>query len=144
MLRIASVNVNGLRGSTIGRVEKGKASFWDWLDTAGADVICLQEVRCPDELVPEHIGEGYHYVHDEADAKGRAGVAIVSKAPFVDARHIDHPDFVGKGRWIEADLEVAGGELLTVISAYAHTGNEESPEKMAEKFAWFAAAEERI
>lgn len=144
MLRIASVNVNGLRGSTVGRVEKGKASFWDWLDTAGANVICLQELRCPDDLVPQHIGEGYYYVHDEAEAKGRAGVAIVSTVPFLAARHIDHPAFLGTGRWIEADLAVGNGEVLTVISAYAHTGNEESSEKMAEKFAWFNAAEERI
>ena len=42
------------------------------------------------------------------------------------------------------DLKLADGSALTVISAYAHTGDETSEERMTEKLAWFDAATERL
>jgi exodeoxyribonuclease III len=144
MLRIATVNVNGLRGSTVNRERQGKSSFRrDWLANADVDVVTLQEVRCPDELVAELV-PGHEIVHDEALDRGRAGVAVASRLPILDWRVGSHAAFRGKGRWIEADVKVGGRTPLTVISAYAHTGNEESPEKMKEKLAWFRAAERRL
>ena len=137
MLRVAFVNVNGLRAAD-------RKGFGPWLAACAPQVLTLQEVRCPDELVADLIGPGFEVVHDESLAKGRAGVAIASSLPITAARFGGHRSFDGKGRWVEADLNVKGRTPLTVISAYAHTGNEEDPAKMKEKFAWFKAAEDRI
>jgi exodeoxyribonuclease-3 len=52
--------------------------------------------------------------------------------------------FADKGRWIEADIKTGKRKPFTVISAYAHTGDETSPEKMKEKLAWFDAATSRL
>ena len=66
-LRIASVNVNGLRAA----YKKGMA---EWLEPRDVDILCLQEVRAPDAIVHELLGEGWYILHAEAEAKGRAGV----------------------------------------------------------------------
>ena len=71
-LRIASVNVNGLRAA----YKKGMA---EWLEPREVDILCLQEVRAPDAVVEELLGEGWYILHAEAEAKGRAGVAIASR-----------------------------------------------------------------
>jgi len=137
-VRVATVNVNGLRAAT----RKGMLA---WMDACQPDVITLQEVRCPDELVADLLGENWHVVHAESTAKGRAGVAVVSRKPIdrtYDGR--DQKSFRQNGRWIEADIKTGKRKRLTIISAYAHTGDEESPAKMKEKLAWFDTATKRI
>ena len=138
MLRIATVNVNGLRAAA-------RKGMHDWLAERNPDVVTIQEVRAPDEMVADLLGEGWNVVHAESGDKGRAGVAIASRLPITDHRSGEHsPSFAGKGRWIEADLRTGKRKRFTVISAYAHTGDETSEHKMAEKLAWFAAATERL
>lgn len=141
-LTVASVNVNGLRAAA----RNGMA---DWVATCRPDVVTMQEVRAPDDLVPalvgEVFGEGWNVVHAEADAKGRAGVAVVSRRSIVGSTSDGAIEgFASTGRWIEADLHLPGDQRLTVVSAYAHTGDHEIPERMAEKLAWFDAATERL
>ncbi len=141
-LTIASVNVNGLRAAA-------RNGMQAWVYRREPDIVTLQEVRAPDALVPELVaevfGEGWHVVHTEAAAKGRAGVAVVTHLP-IDASYdgADEPCFAGTGRWIEADVRLADGSLLTVVSAYAHTGDADVPARMAEKLAWFDAATARL
>jgi len=137
-MRIATVNVNGLRAAA-------RKGLHDWVAECAPDVVTLQEVRAPDELVADLMGEGWHVVHAESSAKGRAGVAVASRRPITrtDAGAAT-PEFAGNGRWIEADIRTGGRKRLTVISAYAHTGDETSPAKMAEKLAWFEAATVRM
>jgi exodeoxyribonuclease-3 len=110
----------------------------------------MQVVRAPDDmvhgLVHEIAGRGWHVVHDESTAKGRAGVAVAARRPIAGARFglPDLPDGCdGSGRWCEADLEV-DGPLLTVVSAYVHTGDAESPTRMTEKLAFLEAAGRRL
>jgi exodeoxyribonuclease-3 len=141
-ITLATVNVNGLRAAA----RNGMAP---WVYRCEADIVTLQEVRAPDALVPglvaEVFGDGWHVVHAEAAAKGRAGVAVVTHLPIerVDVGD-DEPCFTDTGRWIEADVRLAGDEVLTVVSAYAHTGDADVPERMAEKLAWFDAATARL
>ena len=138
MITIASVNVNGLRAAT-------KNGMHGWLATRQPDVVTLQEVRAPDELVAGLMGDDWHVVHAEASAKGRAGVAVASRQPIAAWRRgDDEPCFVGTGRWIEADLTLPDGTALTVISAYAHTGDAEVPARMTEKLAFFDAMTARL
>jgi len=117
----------------------------EWIDTCAPDVITLQEVRAPDELVADLIGEGWHVVHAESSAKGRAGVAVASRLPITRSHDGNHsPSFADKGRWIEADIKTGKKKTFTVISAYAHTGDETSAEKMTEKLRWFDEATDRL
>lgn len=137
-ITIASVNVNGLRAAV-------KNGMHAWIDDRQPDVITMQEVRCPDELIADLMGEGWNIVHAECNQKGRAGVAIASRLPIVSSRvGEDHEIHNFTGRWIEADIAHKKGSILTVISAYVHTGDAESPERMTEKHAFFAAMKKRL
>ncbi len=120
----------------------------DWLAEAEVDVMALQEVRASaDELAAAL--PGWELVNDEAVAKGRAGVAIATRTSAVavrrglgrDADGAD-VDIDSAGRWIEADLDV-DVELVTVVSAYVHTGEADSPKQEA-KWAFLDAMEERM
>jgi exodeoxyribonuclease-3 len=142
-LSIASVNVNGLRAASA----NGMAS---WFAARQPDIVTMQEVRAPDALVPELVetlaGSGWHTVHAECAAKGRAGVAVVSRVPIVGTRSgvKSSADYDDSGRWVEADLETADGKGLTVISCYVHTGDADVPTRMSEKLAFLEAMTARM
>ncbi|MFM8971384.1 MAG: endonuclease/exonuclease/phosphatase family protein, partial [Actinomycetota bacterium] len=137
-MRIATVNVNGLRAAA-------RKGLHEWVAECRPDVVTLQEVRAPDEMVADLMGEGWHVVHAESRTKGRAGVAVASRLPIVRTHAgADIPEFADTGRWIEAGIRTGTRTRLTVVSAYAHTGDETSPVKMAEKLAWFEAATARL
>ncbi|MET1034009.1 MAG: exodeoxyribonuclease III [Arthrobacter sp.] len=123
-LRVASVNVNGVRAA----YKRGMA---DWLADRDVDVLCLQEVRAPDAILRGLLGDGWHILHAEAEAKGRAGVAIASRQEPVATRdHIGDDFFTTSGRWVEADFAVDGGRVLTVVSAYVHSGEADTPKQV--------------
>ena len=125
-LRIASVNTNGVRAS----YRKGMG---DWLDARGVDILAMQEVRASTEDLENLLGSEWDILHDAATAKGRAGVAIASRNKATIHRvTIGDDDFDSAGRWLEADYEV-GDSLVTVVSAYVHSGEVGSP-KQVEKY----------
>ena len=141
-LTVASVNVNGLRAA----VRKG---MHRWVQRCSPDVITMQEVRAPDELVhgllEQCAGERWQVVHAEASTPGRAGVAVASRRPILSHRTGGRSRaFAGTGRWIEADLGLDDGSVLTVISAYVHTGDADDPARMDEKHAFFRAMTTRM
>ncbi|WP_073706590.1 exodeoxyribonuclease III [Glutamicibacter sp. 0426] len=125
-LRVASVNVNGIRAAY-------KRNMADWIAARDVDILCLQEVRAPDKILRELIGEGWHILHAEAKDKGRAGVAVLSRTEPVAVReHIGEDYFAESGRWVEADFDV-NGEIFTVVSAYVHSG-ELGTQKQEDKY----------
>ncbi|KJQ54534.1 exodeoxyribonuclease III [Microbacterium sp. SA39] len=129
-LRIATVNVNGIRAAA-------RNGMGAWLDAADIDILTLQEVRGQDEHLEAAL-PGWTFVHDEAVAKGRAGVAIASRVPALASRTDFGPeDFDSKGRWIEADFLI-GDRPLTVVSAYVHSGEADTP-KQDEKWKFLDA-----
>jgi exodeoxyribonuclease-3 len=134
-VRIASVNVNGIRAAA-------RKGMHDWLATAGVDVLTLQEVRAEASDLAAAL-PGWHIAGDEALAKGRAGVAIATREPF-DVWRVELGDETldSKGRWVEADIEI-DGELVTIVSAYVFTG-EAGTEKQVAKYAFLDAMEERM
>ena len=136
-LRVATVNVNGIRAAL-------RNGMLDWLDAAQPDVVTMQEVRAPDDLFREAFGDGWHIAHSEAEAKGRAGVAVASRLPLLSENDHLGDRFAGQGRWVEATIEGVDARPLTIISAYAHTGDEDDAVRMEEKHAFFEAATERI
>ena len=139
-LRIATVNVNGIRAA----YKRGMA---DWLAEREVDILCLQEVRAPDAIVRELLGDDWHILHAEAEAKGRAGVAIASRiAPAATREHIGDEYFSLSGRWVEADFKIPvdGAEkLLTVVSAYVHSGEVDTPKQM-DKYRFLDVMTERL
>jgi exodeoxyribonuclease-3 len=135
-LRVASVNVNGIRAAY-------KRGMQAWLDQREVDILCLQEVRAPDAVVRELLGDAWHVAHIEADAKGRAGVAIASREPVAESRtSIGDPYFDTAGRWIEVDLDIRGS-TLTVVSAYVHSGELGTP-KQDDKYRFLRAMANRL
>ncbi|MBM7825062.1 exodeoxyribonuclease-3 [Arcanobacterium pluranimalium] len=132
---IATCNVNGLRAA----VRKG---MQQWISDVQPDVLLLQEVRAPEDLVPELIGEPYEIYQQASLLAGRAGVAIAVKrgvevsavrlgiAEGLDDGATELP--VDTGRWIEVDIPQFD---TTFISAYLHSGVADKPEKMEAKYA---------
>ena len=141
MLTIATANVNGVRAA----VRRGMGP---WLAGRAPGVLALQEVRAPDDALVEALGEGWHVVHEEAAAKGRAGVAVASRTVPVAVRTgltpagVDAAAYDHSGRWVELDLALdeasSGAPLLTVVSTYVHTGEADTP-RQVEKHAFLDA-----
>ena len=75
-MRIVTANVNGIRAA----LRKG---MQEWLNAVEADVIALQEVRAPDDIVDASF-DGWHVERIACDVKGRAGVALISRTPMRD------------------------------------------------------------
>ena len=135
MLTIATANVNGIRAAW-------KRGMGEWVDTRKPDVLLLQEVRAPDELIAEYLpADQWDLAHAESESKGRSGVAIASRLPMRAVRiNLDQGVETNSGRWVEADLEVPAegdrpGCTLTVVSAYLHSGTVGTP-SMDEKYAF--------
>ena len=139
VLVVATANVNGIRAA----FRRGMDS---WIADRTPDVMLLQEVRAPDEVVNEYL-DGWHVAHQSCDVKGRAGVAVASRLPVHAVRvglgkgEPEPP--VDTGRWVEADVELPDGVLLTVVSTYLHSGTLGTP-SMDEKYSYLAKVTERL
>jgi len=135
-LRIASVNVNGIRAAY-------RNGMGAWLDGRNVDILCLQEVRAETDDVTALLGDEWNVLHDAATAKGRAGVAIASRARAEIHRvEFGAADFDSAGRWLEADYDV-DGTIVTVVSVYVHSGEDGTP-KQVEKYKFLDAMVARL
>ncbi|ARJ06060.1 exodeoxyribonuclease III [Cnuibacter physcomitrellae] len=135
-LRVASVNVNGIRAAF-------RRGMGDWLAGRGIDVLAMQEVRASTDDIVAALGDEWDVVHDPATAKGRAGVAIASRSKASIHRVTFGPDdFDSAGRWLEADYEV-GDTTVTIVSAYVHSGEADTP-KQVEKYRFLDAMLEHL
>jgi exodeoxyribonuclease-3 len=130
-LRIATVNVNGIRAAY-------RHGMGAWLEKRGIDILALQEVRASTEDVVGLLGPEWDILHDAATAKGRAGVALASRRKASIHRVEFGPDdFDSAGRWLEADYEV-GDKIVTVVSTYVNSGEAGTP-KQVEKYKFLDA-----
>jgi exodeoxyribonuclease-3 len=135
-VRIASVNTNGVRAA----FRKGMGA---WLEAANVDILALQEVRAATSDLEELFGPEWDILHDPATAKGRAGVALLSRAKASIHRvELGAAEFDSAGRWLEADYEV-NGSIITVVSTYVHSGAVDTP-KQVEKYTFLDAMTERM
>ena len=148
MLKIATVNVNGIRAA----FRKGMDT---WLEQANPDVVLAQEVRASEEITQELFGDEWQVAVNASQLKGRAGVAVAVRksSPWhledskADTVPVEVPQ--DGGRWLEALLvkenETGGGEdtRLRVISAYFHSG-EVGSEKQDHKMAHLERIEHRL
>lgn len=136
MLRIASVNVNGIRAAH-------RRGFTAWLTERRPDIVGLQEMRCTPGQVPAGALDGYHVAFHAGDLAGRNGVALLSRTPPVAVRrgfgHRSDPE----GRYVEVDLDLPGLPL-TVGSVYVpkgatRAGPEADPAKYRRKMSFLAS-----
>ena len=136
---LVSANVNGIRAA----VRRGGI---EWLEAAAPDAVSLQEVRADDAQLSTALRgtafADWHVAHAPCAAKGRAGVAVVSRAEPLDVRRDLGGEFEGSGRWVEADVPV-GDRVVTVASAYVHTGEAHTP-RQEEKMRFLAAVGDRL
>lgn len=110
-MRIATFNVNGIRAAH-------RRGFRDWLDRSDLDVVAVQEMRCPAELVPAEAVDGYHLAYDQGTVAGRNGVAILTREePLAVRAGFGNREFDAEGRYVEVDLPG-----LTIASLYLPKG----------------------
>ncbi|WP_128772562.1 exodeoxyribonuclease III [Actinomyces oricola] len=143
-MRIATINVNGIRAAA-------RKGMGHWLTACAPDVLLLQEVRA-DEVTAASLLPGYTAVTWPCRVKGRAGVSVAvhenSAVGMGELRRgvspagATEPD-VDSGRWLEADLELPSGQMITVVSAYLHSG-QVGTEKMDQKYAHLALVGNRL
>ncbi|MDF3031564.1 MAG: xthA [Moraxellaceae bacterium] len=117
-MRVISANLNGIRSAA----SKG---FFDWLETSGADVLCIQETKAQEhQLDLLHRPDGWNSFFFDAQRPGYSGVAIFSrKKPDEVKVGLGFELCDTQGRWIEARF----GDL-TIASLYLPSGsaNEEA------------------
>lgn len=105
-MRFISWNVNGYRAAW-------KKGFADWMASADADVICLQETKSwPEQLTEEQLHpHGWNSAFAQAEKKGYSGVVTLSKeAPDRVQIGYGDPRWDSEGRIVIT--EHAGGKIL--------------------------------
>lgn len=123
-LTIATVNVNGIRAAAKVRHEDNQGIL-PWLENTPADVVLMQEVRADEKqtraALEPVLGE-WHLEQAPAAAKGRAGVAILSRIPLREVQvGFGGEEFADSGRYIEATVD-AGDLPVRVASLYLPSG----------------------
>lgn len=130
-MKIVSWNVNGLRACA-------KKGFLDFLESSGADVVCLQEVRAlPEQLDPAvRAPAGWHVSFSPAQRKGYSGVAIYSRiAPSRIETCLDEREFDVEGRYIVAHF---GRTAVASIYFPNGSGKERDNSRVPFKLAFYA------
>lgn len=125
-VKIATYNVNGVNGRL--------PVLLRWLDAQRPDIVCLQELKAPDEKFPAAAIAEIGYTAEWHGQKSWNGVAILSRAGAIhrtrDSLPGDPPD--EQSRYIEA--AVAG---LIVGGLYLPNGNPRPGPRFDYKLAWF-------
>jgi len=128
-IKILSWNVNGYRSALT-------KDFKEFLETSGADIIGLQEVKaCPEQLKPEDMAfAGYESRWNPAERKGYSGVAAFFKTrPLAVSCGMGIGEYDIEGRVIA--LEYPAFHLLNV---YFPNGGQ-GPERLAYKLNFYEA-----
>jgi exodeoxyribonuclease-3 len=125
-MKIATYNVNGINGRL--------PVLLRWLDESSPDIVCLQELKAPQEKYPfEAITEaGYHSIWN--GQKSWNGVAILSKSltPEIIRKELPGDPEDSQSRYIEANVDG-----LIVCCIYLPNGNPVPGPKFDYKLSWF-------
>ena len=124
-MRIATFNVNGVNG----RLEL----LLEWLGEAEPDVVCLQELKAPQEKFPQRAIEKAGYGAVWQGQSRWNGVAILARGadPVETRRALPGDPGDAQARYIEAAVN---GVLIGGL--YAPNGNPVGTDKFAYKLAW--------
>lgn len=125
-LKIATFNINGVRSRL--------AHLQEWLERETPDVVCLQELKAPDQRFPaddiERAGYGVVWYGQAA----WNGVAILARGvePIVVRRGLPGFEADTHSRYLEA---IVNGVLIA--SLYLPNGNPQPGPRFDYKLAWF-------
>lgn len=130
-LSITTVNLNGIRAAA-------KKGYSDWLLRQQPDIVLMQEVRAPEDIAADLMGDDWDTLTVPCRIKGRAGVAIAVRRGFasIDEDSVrtfldDAESDVDSGRWVEADVLLGDGTRVRVVSAYFHSGEKDTAKQEA-------------
>ncbi len=124
MLKIISINVNGIRSANI----KG---LFNWLQLINPDIICIQELKANLTDIPQELinWNDYYTKFHPAQKKGYSGVAIMSRhKPDNMLLKINNQEIDEEGRYIQFDFD-----NLSVVSLYLPSGSS-GDDKQEKKF----------
>jgi exodeoxyribonuclease-3 len=126
-VKIATYNVNGVNGRL--------PVLLRWLDEAKPDIVCLQELKAPQERFPEQeiAKAGYRAIWQGQKSWNGVGILARGKTPIERRRNLPGDPQDLNSRYIEADIDG-----LTVGCLYMPNGNPWPGEKFEYKLAWFA------
>lgn len=126
-MRIATYNVNGVNGRL--------PVLLRWLEESRPDVVCLQELKAPQERFPAEALRQAGYTALWAGQKSWNGVAILSRgdAPVEIRRSLPREAEDLHSRYLEAAIE---GVLVACL--YAPNGNPAPGPKFDYKLRWLA------
>lgn len=125
-MRIATYNVNGVNGRL--------PVLLQWLRETAPDVVCLQELKAPQEKFPEDAIKELGYNAIWHGQKSWNGVAILAKNQEITERRRGLPgdDEDLQSRYIEAEID---GKVIACL--YLPNGNPAPGPKFDYKLNWF-------
>ena len=127
-MKIATWNVNSL-GVRLPQV-------LDWLAANPVEVLCLQELKLPDEKFPLQALQDAGYAHCAVfGQKTYNGVAILSRVPLRDVSKNINGFADEQSRVIAATLDTPLG-AVRVVNGYFVNGQEPGSDKFAYKMQW--------
>lgn len=125
-MKIATYNVNGINGRL--------PVLLRWLQEASPDIVCLQELKAPDEKFPEQaiMDAGYHAIWN--GQKSWNGVAILARNKNLQliAKGLPGEDEDVQSRYIEAAVDG-----IIICCLYMPNGNPYPGPKFDYKLRWF-------
>jgi exodeoxyribonuclease-3 len=125
-VKLATYNVNGVNGRL--------PVLLRWLDQSAPDLVCLQELKAPQEKFPHAAIEKAGYGAIWHGQKSWNGVAILARGrePLETRRGLPGASEDSHSRYIEADID---GLLIGCL--YLPNGNPAPGPKFDYKLAWF-------
>jgi exodeoxyribonuclease III len=125
-MKIATFNVNGIRSRL--------PNLLEWLQRETPDVVCLQELKAPEEAFPSIALKAAGYGAIWQGQKSWNGVAILARGatPVESRRGLPDGDDDSHSRYIEGTV---AGILLGCL--YLPNGNPQPGPKFDYKLAWF-------
>jgi exodeoxyribonuclease-3 len=125
-MRIATYNVNGINGRL--------PALLAWLEEAAPNVVCLQELKAPDEKFPEAAIRAADYGAIWHGQKSWNGVAILARGadPIETRRSLPGDPDDTHSRYIEAAID---GMIIGCL--YLPNGNPAPGPKFEYKLRWF-------
>src|SRR6188768_2093376 len=125
-MKIATYNVNGVNGHL--------PVLLRWLEESAPDVVCLQELKAPQEKFPEKAIQDAGYNAIWHGQKSWNGVAILAKNKQIEEvrRALPGDPEDSHSRYIEANID---GILIACL--YLPNGNPAPGPKFDYKLGWF-------
>lgn len=105
---IISWNVNGIRAAE-------KKGLYEWLQSEGPDILCLQETKAqPEQLTTKFFEqEGYTPYFESAEKKGYSGVAVYTRTKPLSVANLNLEEYDNEGRTIVLEYK-----NFTLINCY--------------------------